>query len=288
MPDTDHEPRGTLNAGSSHALAGRMAWPAAGFVLFGLAVLLVGEGSPWPGLALIGIGGVLLVVVAVRLSQPPVDAIALNVDGIVFRDVSTRVIPWSEIRSVRIGRVREISAPTTREVATIAVSRAFFATLSTKIVWPQEVVEIGDPTLIHLAYHRHDVSARDLAARIEGHLAGPLRASGEVADRAGLEPDGGRDPTSDPGGGDATDPPGTRSGGNAVKTILFCALGITFLLFVFGPVLGLRETGSQIRSRNIQEDHERRMKETLDRSERERRRSEEDLERSRKEIFGDR
>lgn len=73
-----------------------------------------------------------------------------------------------------------------------------------------------------------------------------------------------------------------------MKTILTGALGIALLLFVFGPVLGLRETGSQIRSRQIHEEHERRIKETLDYSDRERRRSQEDLERYRKEIFGDR
>lgn len=184
MPDQHHDPSDGYRAGSSHALAGRMAWPAAGFVLFGLAVLVLTEGSPWPGLILMGIGGALLAVIAVRLSDAPVAAIELTADGILFRDVSPRAIPWREIRSVRIDRVREISAPTTREVATIAVSPAFFATLSTKIVWPQEVVEIGDPTLIHLAYYRHDVSARDLAAWIEARLSGPSRAPGGAGDPA--------------------------------------------------------------------------------------------------------
>lgn len=66
------------------------------------------------------------------------------------------------------------------------------------------------------------------------------------------------------------------------------ALAIAFLLFIFGPVLGLRETGPQIRSRKIHEEHERRIQDTLEYSERERRRTEEDLKRYRKEIFGDR
>lgn len=213
MTDPHLDPSDGHRSGSSHALAGRMAWPAAGFVLFGLAVLLVGEGSPLPGVALIGIGGALLAVIAVRLSQAPVDAIVLTADGIVFRDVSPRVIPWSEIRSVRIGRVREVSAPTTREVATIAVSPAFFATLSTKIVWSQEVVEIGDPTLIHLAYYRHDVSAQELAALIEAHLAGPSRTPDGTGDPAAPGPDGGRHRPSDPGDDspDVPPPPGREA-----------------------------------------------------------------------------
>ena len=66
------------------------------------------------------------------------------------------------------------------------------------------------------------------------------------------------------------------------------AAAIAFLLFIFAPVLGLRETGSQIRSRKIHEEHERRIQGTLEYSERERRRTEEDVKRYRKEIFGDR
>ncbi len=63
---------------------------------------------------------------------------------------------------------------------------------------------------------------------------------------------------------------------------------IGLFLFIIAPVLGLRETRTQSRSRQISEEHERRIRETLEYSERERRSSEEFLKRAEKEIFGDR
>ncbi|MBL8565084.1 MAG: hypothetical protein JNM89_05145 [Hyphomicrobiaceae bacterium] len=73
-----------------------------------------------------------------------------------------------------------------------------------------------------------------------------------------------------------------------MRTILAYLLAIAVFLFIFGPIFGLRETGTQMRSRRAAEEHERRIRETLEYSERERRRSEEELKRSEKEIFGDR
>lgn len=58
------------------------------------------------------------------------------------------------------------------------------------------------------------------------------------------------------------------------------------LLFIIGPVLGLRETGQQIRSSKIHEEHERRQQRTRDLSEREAKRAQENLERAEKELFG--
>ena len=76
--------------------------------------------------------------------------------------------------------------------------------------------------------------------------------------------------------------------GGFVGRLVLGAFAIAVLLFIFGPVLGLRETGAQIRSRKIHEEHERRIRDTLEYSERERRRTDEDLKRYRNEIFGDR
>jgi len=76
--------------------------------------------------------------------------------------------------------------------------------------------------------------------------------------------------------------------GGYIRNLLWGALFIAAMLFIFGPVLGLRETGREIRSRQIGEEQERRIRETLEYSERERRRSEEDLKRYQKEIFGNR
>ncbi len=76
--------------------------------------------------------------------------------------------------------------------------------------------------------------------------------------------------------------------GGFVGGIVLGVIAIALLLFIFGPVLGLRETGPQVRSRKIHEEHERRIQDAVEYSERERGRTEEDLKRYRKEIFGDR
>lgn len=81
--------------------------------------------------------------------------------------------------------------------------------------------------------------------------------------------------------------PTKQQSGGFVGTLLWCALGLAALLFIFGPVFGLRETGSRIRSRKIHEELERRNRESREASERERLRTEEHLERARKEIFGE-
>jgi hypothetical protein len=73
-----------------------------------------------------------------------------------------------------------------------------------------------------------------------------------------------------------------------IRSVLLSALAVVMLLFIFGPVLGLRETGSQARSRRIHEEHERRTRETLEASERDAKRSRDELERARKQLFGDR
>ncbi len=163
-----------LEFGSSHALARWALAPAAMFLLLGLGVLLVADdGAALVGWSLAGLGGMLLAVIATRLAQPPTAAIMLSPEGLLFRDVSSQVIPWREIRAVDIGEVREISAIVPRRVVSIAVSRAFFATLSSKSAWPGEVVSIGEPTLIHLAYYRRDVPVDELAAIIKARRRSP-------------------------------------------------------------------------------------------------------------------
>jgi len=73
-----------------------------------------------------------------------------------------------------------------------------------------------------------------------------------------------------------------------IRNILISVLVVAVFLFIFGPVFGLRDTGTQTRSKRIAEEHERRIRETLEYSERERRRTEEFLNRAEKEIFGNR
>jgi hypothetical protein len=170
---------GSRAYGSSHALAGRLAWAAAGLVAMGVGVLALTQptdGTLLTGLGLAAVGLLLGIVVVVRLASPPVYAVTVAEDGLVFRDVSPRPIPWREIEAVEIRKVREVSAPTSRPVASIAVARSFFATLSTKTAWPGEVVSIGEPTWIHLAYYRHDVPVAELAALIEARVAAARRA----------------------------------------------------------------------------------------------------------------
>lgn len=76
--------------------------------------------------------------------------------------------------------------------------------------------------------------------------------------------------------------------GRALQAFIVAVLVAATFLFIFGPVFGLRETGAQLRSRRIHEEHERRQRETREYSEREAQRSREQIERARKELFGDR
>ena len=73
-----------------------------------------------------------------------------------------------------------------------------------------------------------------------------------------------------------------------VQFVLYALLLVVLVLFIFGPVFGLRENGAQLRRRLAQEEHQRHVEESLKRSEQDARRTREGLERSRKEIFGDR
>jgi hypothetical protein len=73
-----------------------------------------------------------------------------------------------------------------------------------------------------------------------------------------------------------------------VRFVLYALCLFVLLLFIFGPVVGLRDTGTQARRRHAQEEHERRVEESLKRSVQDAKRTQEWLERSRKEIFGDR
>lgn len=166
MTSDDEDLHDTVAFGSSHGQAMSMLPVALIMTLFGVAVMVVAADSVLLGGAIAGLGGALLAVIAVRVAQQPKAAIVVSRDGLLFTDVSQQIIPWREIVAVEFNRVREISAPTKRRVVSIAVSRGFFATLSPKVAWPDEVVWIGEPTWIHLAYYRPDVPVDELAALI--------------------------------------------------------------------------------------------------------------------------
>lgn len=134
---------------------------------------------------------------------------------------------------------------------------------------------------------RRDVLARELAEIIRAHLVDASMVPGGMEGSASLEPNLGMRRMADRGDARRRVARSKPQRGGFVGRLVLCGFVIAFLLFIFGPVLGLRETGSQIRSRKIHEEHERRIQDTLEYSERERRRTEEDLKRYRKEIFGD-
>lgn len=139
-----------------------------------------------------------------------------------------------------------------------------------------------------MSNHRRDVLARELAEIIRAYLVDASMVPGGMKGSALLEPNSGMRLMADRGDARPRVVSSKPRRGGFVGKLVLGAFAIAVLLFIFGPVLGLRETGSQIRSRKIHEEHERRIRDTLEYSERERRRSEEDLKRHRKEIFGDR
>lgn len=155
--------------GSSHALARQVLLVALFFILFGFAVLILADDAVGPGSAIAGFGIALSGICAYRIWRPADAAIVLLRDGLVVKDVSQRIIPWGQIQSVEIHNVKEFSMPTTKRVASIAVTRSFLTTLTPQTLWPSEVVSVGEPTLIHLGYYHPDVDADELADAIEAH-----------------------------------------------------------------------------------------------------------------------
>lgn len=159
MPAHHDDVRRTLEYGQSHDMA-RSALPwTLGAIAFGLFILAMRDGGSSDGkdtlLAGIVIAGALvfLGVLTYRRAQPSVPHLVLSEQGIVFRQVSEKLIPWGEIRAVTRDTVSGSKDFFSTTVVRLEVSERFYDSY-VQGNWLESVTGSGgDPSAIYLAYY---------------------------------------------------------------------------------------------------------------------------------------
>lgn len=192
MPAHHDDVRRTLEYGQSHDMA-RSALPwTLGAIAFGLFILAMRDGGSSDGkdtlLAGIVIAGALvfLGVLTYRRAQPSVPQLALSEQGIVFRQVSEKLIPWDEIRAVTRDTVSGSKDFFSTKVVRLEVSPQFYERY-VQGHWLESVTGSGgDPSAIYLAYYL-DVPHDELVAAVQrrwlafsSHAEGTSRAEGMI------------------------------------------------------------------------------------------------------------
>ncbi|MDX2308140.1 MAG: hypothetical protein NW216_07880 [Hyphomicrobium sp.] len=149
----------TLEFAQSHELARRFL--PAPFVGAAIGLVLVTpfdgrdvEGGPMLlGSAVILISLASLGVIIYRRMSPSVPSIVLSPQGILFRDLSEKVIPWNEIRSVGIAFVQEARDFNSTKVTKLTVSKGFFRMLTAGHFHLSVMAVESDAPEIYLSYY---------------------------------------------------------------------------------------------------------------------------------------
>lgn len=214
--------RSTLEYGQSHDLARQFLPWSLGAIAVGLFLLMSLDGNdPDTEAKLLGgmaiaIGIAFLGVVIYRRTQPSVPGLVVSEQGILFRPISEKILPWDEIRDVTRDKV---SAPRdffSTKVVRLEVSPSFYERY-TSGTWHESVTgESGDPSAIYLAYYL-DVPHEELYLAVRKrwlafshHAAGALPELDLIYPAAVLPADDGR-----PLAGSAT--VGARRGGGVMQ-----------------------------------------------------------------------
>lgn len=152
-------PSTTLRYGYSHDASSRaLPWPLFG-VLLGTFILCGIDGAEiepkhfWLGVIVIVLSLGIFAAIVRRRMQPDVASIVLSTDGIVFKDVSDKLIPWREIRSVAKGHTKGARDFLATRVVKISIAEAFFKSLGARDTWSSELVRQGTPTEIYFGYY---------------------------------------------------------------------------------------------------------------------------------------
>lgn len=156
IADTKH----TLEYGHTHDIARQFLPWSLGAIALGLFLMVPldgaatdGKGTLLGGMA-IAIGVAFLGGIVYRRAQPSVPNLVLSEQGILFRTVSEKVIPWNEIRDVRRDTVRASRDFFSTKAVRIALSPAFYERY-TEGRWHDSVTgESGErESAIFLAYY---------------------------------------------------------------------------------------------------------------------------------------
>lgn len=185
------DPKRTLEYGHSHDMA-RSALPwTLGAIALGLFMIFSvdgGSSSRDAKNALLGgivIAGALLFlgVLVYRRAQPSVPSLVISEQGILFRLVSEKVIPWDEVRDVRRDKVRAGRDFLSTKVVRIALSPAFYERY-TEGRWHESVTgESGSrDSAIFLAYYLNVPHEELYVAVRKRWLAFSHRAVGAAAE----------------------------------------------------------------------------------------------------------
>lgn len=147
-----------LEYGQSHALARSVLPGAVVGILLGLFLLTpldsatLDRKSALLGGAALALSLAMVGVVIYRSSKPSVPSIVLSPAGVLFRDLSTTVIPWDEIEAIGTAHVRGRRELFSTKVTKLVVSQQFYQSLTGGVWQIGAVGRAGDPSEIYLSY----------------------------------------------------------------------------------------------------------------------------------------
>lgn len=148
----------TVEYAHSHDLA-RKFLPFALFgVLLGLFMMTPLDAAEprsrnfWAGALAIALSVLFFGIIVFRRSQPNRASIVLSPQGIVFRDISDKVIPWNEIREIGSKRVTIPRDVIGVKVTTLVVSERFLASLTQDKWLDSAIASAGSPSEIYVSY----------------------------------------------------------------------------------------------------------------------------------------
>ena len=149
----------TLEYAQSHDLALKMLPIALAGAVIGLFLMTPLDGSDiehrngLSGGLLLAISLIFLAVIIRRRMQPSVPGIVLSPQGLLFRDISAKIIPWNEILDVGEDYVSAARDFRSTKVTRIIVSPRFYDVLTAGAVQESLVGVGGDPSHIYLSYY---------------------------------------------------------------------------------------------------------------------------------------
>ncbi len=184
------DPKRTLEYGQSHRLAAKALPWTIGTIALGLFILAEPTGSTIKpkeqmlGSLVIAIALAFVVALIYRRARPSVPDVTLDEQGVTFRTLSEKVIPWDEIRAVKRDRVTGHKALFSTPVVRLEVSPQFYERIVQSRWLDRTVGESGDPSAIFLAFYSdppHDelFTATALRWRAFSHHAEGAAAAGE-------------------------------------------------------------------------------------------------------------
>jgi hypothetical protein len=152
------DPKRTLEYGHSHEMATKALPWTLGAIAMGLFLMSEPTGKAdekgWMlGALVIAIALAFLAALIYRRTQPSVPDLVVSEQGILFRSLSAKIIPWDEIRAVKRDLVSGTKDFLSTRVVRLEVSPQFYERL-VEGRWLENVVgESGDPSAVYLAYH---------------------------------------------------------------------------------------------------------------------------------------